>query len=128
MIGDGGFYTFNYIFHKRPAHAIYSIFTGWRTDYEFSDHGIIMRGYIVACICVGVNAYAVSSRQVENVDSACRRPEIVLGILSIDAALDSVTTHLKFLILKLLARRYLDLLGHEVVIGNFFGYRMLYLD
>src|SRR5699024_11941726 len=59
---------------------------------------------------------------------SCRRTEIVLGILRIDATLDSVTAHLKFLILKLLARCYLDLLGHEVVIGNFFGYRMLYLD
>src|SRR5699024_1735274 len=59
---------------------------------------------------------------------SCRRTEIVLGILRIDATLDSVTAHLKFLILKLLARCYLDLLSHEVVIGNFFGYRMLYLD
>src|SRR5229473_8074380 len=68
------------------------------------------------------------ARLVQHRDPARRRPEIIIGVLSIDTAFDGMSLRLIIETADRIACRYFYLFFYQVEIHHFLCHAMLYLD
>src|SRR5580692_4951471 len=120
--------TFDHIFAQRPVHRIDRLFPRPGDSNDLGNHGIIIRGYRIARIRMTVDPDTMPPRLMQHIDPARRRPEIIIGVLSVDPAFDGVPLRFVIQPADRLARRYLYLFFDQIEIRDFLRHAMLYLD
>ena len=101
----------------QPADGIFAV--GTASD-QLADHAVVVRGDPLACTAVRVEAYAVAARRVPASDVAGRRPEVTVGVLGVDPALDGMPPRFDIRLRQLerLSESDLELQGHEIGIRD----------
>ena len=115
---------------ERDEHALDGLGAVLATRDHLGDQRVVVRGHRVAGIDVGVDPDARPARLVPVGDLARAGPEVVGGILGVDAALDRVAAELDLLLRQrqLPAGGDADLLLHQVDARDHLGHRVLDLD
>ena len=128
--GDGGLDAGDHVFVEGARHAVDTGGAAGGGGDDFGDHRIVMRRDRVAGVGVGVDADSASTGCVVEFDIAGAGLEVFLGILGVDAALDSVAARLGLndIATEMLAGCDLDLLFHEIAAVDFLGDGVLDLD
>ena len=99
-------------------------------DDQFADHRIVVRWYTVARVNVRIPANSKTARNVDLLDLAGRRHEILVRVLCVDATLDggTATGNVALSEGELLARSDSNLLLNQINAGDQFGNRVLDLN
>src|SRR5208283_628463 len=85
MKGYGRLNPFNYKFIQCPLHSRNRLFPSLSTNYQFRNHGVIMRWHLPSCECCTVNPYPRPPRRQKKGNPAGRRDE-TLWVLRIYSA------------------------------------------
>jgi len=126
--GHGGFYAFYDELIEGALHFGDALFAGAGAADEFSDHGVVVRRYVVSGIDVGVYADAVTFGGMQRLDSAGAGSEAVEGVFGIDAALHGMRLREVVVAGDVFAGGDFDLLLDEVEVDDFFGHGVFHLN
>src|SRR5580704_3008623 len=127
MKGDRRPDALDHILAESPMHRIDRFFPRTGDGDDLGDQGIVIRRDRIAGIRMTVDPDTMPTRLMQDRDPARRGPEIIIRVLRIDPALDSMT--LRFIIQtgNGLATRNFYLLLNKIEIHDFLSHTMFYL-
>src|SRR5882762_3011911 len=117
----------DHILAQRTMHRIDRLLPRTGDSDDLGDHTIIIGRDRIPRICMRIHPDAMTAGLMQHIDTARRRPEIIIRILRIDPALDGMTLWLVIEPADRIARRNLYLFFYKVEIHHLFRHTMLHL-
>jgi hypothetical protein len=127
---DVGLDSSDAVLLQRPPHPCDRFITGSAPRYELGDQRVVIDGDCPTLIYATVVANSWSGGRLQHRYFARGWEKVVVGILSINPALDRISTQNDILLLQseFLTRCDVQLLFDQIDPSNHFGYRMLDLE
>src|SRR5438093_1161165 len=127
---DGGGHPGNLELHQGPPHARDGLIAVRAPGDHLGQQGIVVRGDRIARVGMGIDPHAWTSGTHEGGHRAGGGPEVMPGILGVDAAFDGVAANLHVALVdaQLLPGGHFYLQLHDVSAGDHLRHRVLHLD
>ena len=113
-----------------PAHPPDGLQPGGGVDDDLGHHGVVVGGQVVAAVQAAVHPHPAAAGHVEEVHMSGGGPEVMVGVLGVDAALNGVAMELHLVLGHRQGQPggHPNLLPHQVQPGDHLGDRVLHLD